>query len=750
MNELLAPVGSKEAFFAAIANGCDAIYLGLSKHNARAYADNFSLENLKEYVDFAHLRNVRVFVTLNTIVYDRELDEVYKMIDELAKINVDAIIVQDLAVLNYALNSYKSLEVHASTQMGIDDYYGAKFLKDLGVKRIVLARETPLEVIKDIKNRVNVEVETFIHGALCVSYSGNCFMSAVIGERSGNRGRCAGCCRKSYTLINTKSNKKINTGYLLSMKDLNLSNYIDKMKFVDSFKIEGRMKEDTYVAAVTNLYRNIIDKNPADPKDFEKVFNRTYTKGFINGEDSKDISNIKRPNNYGYLIGKVVKVHNNKLWIKLFSEVNVGDLLRIEPENSFEDINITLSKIYDVNMKVVDNSKGTIVVYCDKKVKVNTPVYKTKNIQFNKNLNLGKRIKEYKKLDINVEFEAHINEQILVKMSYKDHFVYKKSDFVVNEAINTPTTKEDIFNHFSKLNDTPYKINDFKAILDSNIFIPVKVINDLKRDCVEKLNQSRLNRKLIKNKQPKEIVPQKHEQKDSELVIQVSTKEQYEYVKSLGFKNIYFNNVVRRNNVNYIDGKKEVLIGGISSLEYYKNQYVDLVSDYSFNVNNADSAAFLSSKGVNRITLSPEINEENIKLLIKNYTEKYNTFPNLELIVYGRATLMHSKYCPLRRLGMCGQCKTEKFVLKDQFESFPITFNDDCTINLLNSKTLNLLDYIKSIQGINYFRIVFTTETKEEIYKVLTAAKDAITNKNSDSIFDGSKHTKGNFKKQLL
>ena len=225
MNELLAPVGSKEAFYAAIANGADAVYLGLSKHNARAYADNFTLENLKEYVDFAHLRNVRIFVTLNTIVFDHELDEVYKMIDELALLHVDAIIVQDFAVMNYALNNYKSLEVHASTQMGIDDYYGAKLLKDLGVKRVVVARETPLEVIKDIKNRTNIEVEAFIHGALCVSYSGNCFMSAAIGERSGNRGRCAGCCRKLYTLIDLDNNKKIKTGYLLSMKDLNLSQY---------------------------------------------------------------------------------------------------------------------------------------------------------------------------------------------------------------------------------------------------------------------------------------------------------------------------------------------------------------------------------------------------------------------------------------------------------------------------------------------------------------------------------------------
>ena len=443
MNELLAPVGSKEAFYAAIANGADAVYLGLSKHNARAYADNFTLENLKEYVDFAHLRNVRVFVTLNTIVYDHELEEVYQMIDELAALHVDAIIVQDFAVMNYALNKYKSLEVHASTQMGIDDYYGAKLLKDLGVKRVVLARETPLEVVKDIKNRTNIEVETFIHGALCVSYSGNCFMSAAIGERSGNRGRCAGCCRKLYTLIDLENNKKIKTGYLLSMKDLNLSQYINKMSFVDSFKIEGRMKEDYYVASVTSLYRNIVDKNAAELKDFSKVFNRTYTKGFINGESSEDITNISRPNNFGYPIGKVVKVQNGKIWIKLFEEVNTGDLIRIETIEPFEDLNITLLKITDANFKIVENSKGTIVVFSDKKVKIDTTVYKTKDVLFNKSINLGNRIREYRKLGISVSFSAMLGEPILVKMSYKDHSVYQKSEYIVTSALKTATTKEE-------------------------------------------------------------------------------------------------------------------------------------------------------------------------------------------------------------------------------------------------------------------------------------------------------------------
>mgnify|MGYP003312139165 CR=1 FL=1 len=207
MNELLSPAGSLEAFYAAISNGADAIYLGLDKFSARAYAENFSSSSLKDLLNFAHLRKVKIYVTVNTLIYDEELNDVYSSLEFLASIGVDAVIIQDLAVLHYLTSHYESILPHASTQMGVDDVDAAKLLKELGFKRVVLARETPLPVIKEIKNKANIEVEAFIHGALCVSYSGNCYMSSALGERSGNRGRCAGCCRKYYSLIIRKDYK---------------------------------------------------------------------------------------------------------------------------------------------------------------------------------------------------------------------------------------------------------------------------------------------------------------------------------------------------------------------------------------------------------------------------------------------------------------------------------------------------------------------------------------------------------------
>ena len=186
------------------------------------------------------------------------------------------------------------------------------------------------------------------------------------------------------------------------------------------------------------------------------------------------------------------------------------------------------------------------------------------------------------------------------------------------------------------------------------------------------------------------------------------------------------------------------------TIEYYKNKNVTLVSDYSFNVNNCVSAAFLSSLGVDRVTLSSELNKYQIDALVKKYIDTYDTYPNFEMIVYGRATLMHSKYCPLRKLDMCGKCRSGKFALKDEFESFPLRFNDDCTINLLNGRILNLLDEINNINGINYFRLVFTTESIDEIKQIIDIASKKLEGIDAPKSFDERKHTRGNFKKQLL
>ena len=264
MTELLAPAGNMEALKAAISNGCDAVYLGMQKFGARAYSSNFDEDSLKEAVEYAHLREVKIYVTMNTIVFEDELEDMTNQLRQLNEIGVDGVIVQDLAVFDYIVENFVDMEAHCSTQMGLDDLEGTLLFKEMGADRVVLSREVEIDKVKEIKKVAQIPLEIFVHGALCVSYSGNCLMSGLIGYRSGNRGRCVGSCRKPYELIDKSTGESLGRSYLLSMKDLNTIDYIDDLKEIDSLKIEGRMKEPAYVANVVSKYRKALDGTVTD------------------------------------------------------------------------------------------------------------------------------------------------------------------------------------------------------------------------------------------------------------------------------------------------------------------------------------------------------------------------------------------------------------------------------------------------------------------------------------------------------
>lgn len=747
MSELLSPAGSLESFYAAISAGADAIYLGLDKFSARAYANNFNLESLEELIKYAHLRKVKINVTINTIIYDDELEEVFATIDQLARMNVDAIIVQDLAVLHYITSRYQSLKAHASTQMGIDDIYGAKFIKDLNASRIVFARETPFNVIKDIKEKLQIEVEAFIHGALCVSYSGNCLMSSSLGERSGNRGRCAGCCRKSYSLYNATNNEIVKTGYLLSLKDLNTSHHIKDMSFIDSLKIEGRMKEPSYVYQVTNLYRKLLDQQKINFDDFNKVFNRSYTDGFIFDNDIKEMSNIIKPNNVGEKIGEVIKQNNDKVLISLDKPLYRLDQIYIIHNN--KEISLPINNLYDEKYRKINESNTACYIECKYKVSPHDLVYKTKDTKLLNQINEGLKNKTYRRFDLDIFVSAKKEEPLLIKGTCDGYTVTAKSNCLLEKAKNNPVTKDNIYQQINKLNDTVYQINKFDIECDDDIFIPLKEINELRRELILKMDNKRLEY-CLKATSVEEIKVQKHQLfNQPKIVVKVSNKAQYDFVKSLGIEEIYFDNIVHRNHTTFIDDKDTLLIGGYNSVKYYQNKNKYLISDYSFNVVNHLTAGLLSSLGISRITLSNEIDKNHINLLVNRFQETYHTDPNLELIIYGRNKLMHNKYCPLKRLDLCPICRQYQYYLKDDYASFMMVFNQDCTHFILNSKVTNLIDDISSLKGINYYRLEFYDETNEEIKYYIESAYQAIKGIKT-STFNPNKHTRGHYKKNPL
>ena len=334
--ELLAPVGSFESLKAAVQNGADAVYLGGKDFSARASANNFDREELKEAVKYAHVRGVRVFVTTNTLIKQNELEDFIDYVKFLYDINIDALILQDIGAAMTIKKLLPDFELHASTQMVAHSLEDVKYLESVGFDRVVLARELNVDEIKNICDNTNVDIEVFVHGALCVCYSGQCLMSSMIGNRSGNRGRCAQPCRQRYTMIDIYTGEEISSDgdYLLSTRDLNAIEEINQVidAGVYSLKIEGRMKKPEYVATVVGNYRQAMDEYLRTKKvnvshdimaDLYTIFNRKFTKGLLLGEVGKDVMNSQVPNNQGLYIGRVVDYNKKAKRLKIALEENL-------------------------------------------------------------------------------------------------------------------------------------------------------------------------------------------------------------------------------------------------------------------------------------------------------------------------------------------------------------------------------------------------------------------------------------------
>ena len=747
MTELLAPAGNIQALKAAIANGCDAVYLGMQKFGARAYSSNFDEASLQEAIAYAHLRDVKVYVTMNTIIFENEVEEMKAQMETLNTIGVDGIIVQDLAALDYMTSRFLDMEVHCSTQMGIDDLEGTLLVKDLGAKRVVLSREVEIEKVKAIRKAAKIPIEIFVHGALCVSYSGNCLMSGLIGYRSGNRGRCVGSCRKEYELIDQATGEVVAKNYLLSTKDLNTIDYIKDLKGIDSLKIEGRMKEPVYVANVVSKYRSALEHKltKEDKENLKKTFNRTFTKGYLFHEDKKEITNISRPNNVGYEIGKITQVLKDRYEITLTRVLNQNDVIRIG--HNGEDINLTVAKLYDASGHLINKAESRCYIKIKEKLAKGDKVYTSKDYAYYKTLEAS-MTKEFKRFKLDMSVYAYPDAKLVIDAKGLGISYLYESEEALSEALTNPTTKEQVVKQLSKLNDTVFELGEV-AFEGWNAFVPVKVLNTARREIVQRLENLKLS--SVSNRMqtiaPKEKIS--FEPQKAYLTASVHTKEQYEACVESGIETLYFENTIRRNQNEYETKEGELLIGGYGGIYYYKDTH-PFVTDYSLNVVNATSCHTLYQLGAKRVTLSYELNKVQIEDLIEAYRVANEGYPALEMIVYGKAPLMFSKYCPLKKMEQCGKCKKKTYHLKDEHGTFPIVTHEDCTMTLLNGKTLNLLDEVTAIKGVEAFRLNFTIESKEEVEKVIGMALGKLKGSDKRSVFNQETDTRGHFNKEIL
>lgn len=518
--ELLAPAGGMEAFMAAVENGADAIYLGARAFSARGYASNFSEEELENAIDYAHLRGVKIYVTVNTLLKEGEMEGALILLSRLREMGVDAIIIQDLGLISLSRKYLPDLPLHASTQMTLHNSEGVRFVKDLGIERVVLSREVSLEEIKKIKERSVVEIEVFIHGALCISYSGQCLLSSLIGGRSGNRGYCAQPCRKKYRLYCDGKQIKTSGSYLLSPKDLNTNSGLGAIieSGIESFKIEGRMKRPEYVAGVVRIYRHLIDRYVKDPAGYSvseeeqetlsQLFNRGFTSGYFFGNPRGKLMSRENPHNRGIPAGTVISYDSRTklLRVKLSNTLRLGDGIMVEnAETRPEDKGKIISSMYTGKGQVYSAGKGeTIEIPFDSRAPSGSTVYRTHDKKLMDSLKKESESGTLRQ-KIPISLSVTITPGKPIRLEIKDNdsnIITVESEYLVEKAERTPTSKTQIEKQLTKLGNTLFEASELNINMEGDIFIPVGQLNDLRTRAVSQLENLRIlkwKRKPLEN-----------------------------------------------------------------------------------------------------------------------------------------------------------------------------------------------------------------------------------------------------------
>ena len=550
--ELLAPVGSFEALKAAVQNGANAVYLGGKDFGARASANNFDRDELKEAVKYAHIRGVQVFVTTNTLRKENEIEDFLEYAKFLYDIDVDAIILQDIGMARLIKRELPDFELHASTQMVAHSLEDVKYLESVGFDRVVLAREVTVEEIKYICDNCKADIEVFVHGALCVCYSGQCLMSSMIGNRSGNRGRCAQPCRQRYELIDVYTGEVVNSNgdYLLSPRDLNAIEEIDKVidAGVHSLKIEGRMKRPEYVATVIDGYRKTIDEYLATNKlnvsdetinDLYTIFNRKFTKGLLLGDVGKDMMNSQLPNNQGLYVGTVVDYNKKakRLKIKLANTLKKGDGINLGGG--------TIGRIIkNGNIETIGYKGETIELDFVGEARKGQIVFKTSDSELMDRVQATfTQDKEFVKNIIDAKITIKLGQKpILTLKDRHSNEATIEGDKIVEEAMKVALSREKVETQLRKLGNTPYELDLLEIELDDNVSLPISLLNQMRRDCIELLNKERIsikNRKY-KNKTIKYKPVQYNRNKQQEISVKVKNLEQLESALECGVDRIYY------------------------------------------------------------------------------------------------------------------------------------------------------------------------------------------------------------------
>lgn len=804
MINLLSPVGDFECLKAAVQNGADSVYFGANSFSARAFATNFNLEELKHAIHYAKIRGVKTNLTLNTLIKNDEFDEAFNLAKTAYKYGIDAIIVQDLGLAIKLIKSFSDLPIHASTQMTVYNLSGALELQKLGFKRIILSRELSANEIEYICKNTNVEIECFIHGALCISYSGQCLFSSMLGGRSGNRGKCAGPCRLPFSLL--ENDKKIDSGYLLSTRDLCGLNYIPQLieAGVKCLKIEGRMKTPEYVATVTRIYKKYIDLansnskyiiDEQDKKDLMQVFNRGMSSsGHLEDKPNRNLIFKESPGNMGLFLGIVEKFNSKKglISLKCKEPIELGDSISLQKESGTYTISELMQN--NKNIHVATANQNITIGRMKGNINIGDKIYKI----FSKKITrLSKESYEKESKKILLDCKVTIKKDSPISISiysansleiYKGLNINCIIDFYPIEAINRPLDKETIIKQLSKTSSTPFQFKKISIDLDDNIFLPkLSILNELRRIGLEEVEKH-----IIKSNErisnidvlPLEnTISNDNKLRNTKATLSVLLNilnSNLNYSKLESFDNIYIPLKYFLSNkyieiIKCLSEKFDIFIymptiinGNYSNLFY--NNIQNCISKYNIK-------GFVVSNMCNLKMLDDLLDESNNQFeIIANYTfnvfNSYsiselknlnisrftispeldklyvnqlcaNKYLNSELIVYGKTPLLNINYCLLGETDKCyPECE----------QKCNISNNIYYLQDRLNMKFRILPDNIQTVTTIFNSKTtsIIPKNFNTDFYRIdildenIDEINNIINTVNSNSRFEGKNFTNGN------
>jgi len=788
--ELLSPAGNMESLKAAVKAGADAVYIGGKFFGARSSSKNFTPKELEEAIRYCHIRGVKVYVTVNILVLNEEINKLLGYLKKLYSMDVDAVIVQDLGVLALIKKHFKDFECHASTQMSIHNSFGALAVKNMGIDRVVAAREMELDEIKKIVSNEGPPVEVFIHGALCISYSGQCLISSVIGGRSGNRGTCAQPCRRQYELIEKTSAGEavLDKGYLLSTKDLCSAESLDEIAAsgVSSLKIEGRMKRPEYVFAVTRFYRDALlmiengQTKPCKPsgiKELKQIFNRKFTKGFIMNENRGGLVNSESPGNRGIFLGSAKADPNGKILISLNEPLAFGD--GIEFRRGVESFGCRMdSRIWTGDESKSKQAGDSVEIENKWRMRGVYEAYKTYDFVFERRLTATMNRDDIK-VPLRMEVRASLGEPF--RISLIDSGGRRQdviSEYIVEKAANRPTDRNVMKEKLERLGATAYRISHSEYRIDDEIYVPVSVLNDARRKATDRMDKARTV--CYPERKPVEILSEEKSSleafaQERKLSVSASTLKQVEAALGEGADRVYYrNNENLENALSMSDrvvyspfkisgdgeisdmlriieklGIKEAQIGNLGQMWALKDSGIGMHVDFSLNVTNDHSLRFLEETftRLETVCISPELNLKQIRNFSPSKAVK-------EMVVYGRLPVMTLKHCLLNKsFGICleKECESKKLSLRDaKGYEFPLRVNN-CRSEIFNS--VGILTAIRLLESppenIGYWRMELCEEDFDTASRLIRFHKRAIKDGDVDWQYldklKQSEYTRGHF-----